>query len=375
VVVNEKYVVLHVSETAGRYLHQPKGPITRDLLTLVRPELQLELRTALFHAFEKGKPTVSRQVLVQFNGHRRRVVVSVRPQSEDPDLEERQALVLFIEDEALDPDEIPSENPAPLTKAERDQLVTQLQSEIQRLSEQLQITVEEYESSNEEMKAANEELQSINEEYRSATEELETSKEELQSVNEELQTVNSEMRNKLEEISRAHQELENLMGATEIATLFLDRDLRIQRFSAGIQDLFSMLPVDRGRYIGDLTHRLGYDQFVEDAEQALRKLIAIEREIQTPDGKWWMIRLRPYRTVEDHIEGVVTTFVDINQLKKTEQELVTAKDSLEDRVQERTRELDEANQKIRVGAGAGAGSAGAPSHHRSDQAGRQTRQL
>jgi PAS domain S-box-containing protein len=136
------------------------------------------------------------------------------------------------------------------------------------------------------------------------------------------------------------------MGATEIPTLFLDREMRIQRFSAGVQELFSMLQVDRGRRISDLTHKLGYNELVEDAERALRKLVPIEREIQTPQGRWFLIRLRPYRTADDRIEGVVITFIDINQLKATEQELTQAKASLEERVQDRTRELDDANQRI-----------------------------
>jgi two-component system CheB/CheR fusion protein len=350
VIVNERYAILHVSESAGRYLHQPKGPITGDLLTLVRPELQLELRTALFHAFEKSKATVSRPVNVQFNGHRRRVVVSVRPRPDEPGLDrmtEGQALVLFVEDELMDPEEVTAEADAPRTQVERDQMVAQLQAETRRLREQLQITIEEYDSSNEEMKAANEELQSINEEYRSATEELETSKEELQSVNEELQTVNNEMRNKLDEVSRAHKELENLMGATDIATLYLDRELRIQRYTAGVQELFNIISVDRGRRISDLTHKMGYNLFMEDAEQVLRSLIPMEREVQRSDGNWFLMRLRPYRTTEDRIEGVVISFIDINQLKETTQELVQAKDTLEERVLERTRELDQANQQIR----------------------------
>ncbi|HSL27725.1 MAG TPA: chemotaxis protein CheB [Anaerolineales bacterium] len=350
VIVDEKYTILHVSDHAGRYLHQPRGILTGDLLTLVRPELQMELRTALFQSFEKWKATVTRSVPVRFNGHKRRVVVSVRPRLDETTLNGsvvRQALVLFIEDEVEDPDESLKESLTPGSPSERDQLLAELQADNQRLREQLQITTEEYQSSNEEMKAANEELQSINEEYRSATEELETSKEELQSVNEELQTVNSEMKGKLDEISRAHQELENLMGATEIATLYLDRELRIQRYTAGVEELFSILYVDRGRHISDLTHTLGYSEFLEDAEQVLRRLVPLEREVQTAAGRWYLMRLRPYRTRDDRIEGVVISFIDINQLKETERELVLAKESLEERVQERTRELDEASQKLR----------------------------
>lgn len=349
VVVNERYAIMHISESAGRYLHHPKGMITGDLLNLVRPELQLELRAALFHAFDKGKSTVTRPVAIQFNGHRRRVVVSIRPRLEEEGwnrVPERQALVFFLEDEVDDPDATADEMAIPRNGTEESEFMEQLQAENLRLREQLQTTVEEFESSNEEMKAANEELQSINEEYRSATEELETSKEELQSVNEELQTVNSEMRNKVEEVSRAQRELENMMGATEIATLYLDRDLRIQRFTAGVKELFNILGVDGGRRISDLTHKLGYDEFVEDAEQVLRRLKLVEREVHTPEGDWLLIRLRPYHTKEGRIEGVVATFIDINKLKEVEAELLDAKVFLETRVAERTQELDEANQEL-----------------------------
>ncbi|HEX2991499.1 MAG TPA: PAS domain-containing protein, partial [Anaerolineales bacterium] len=193
----------------------------------------------------------------------------------------------------------------------------------------------------------NEELQSINEEYLSATEELETSKEELQSLNEELQTVNNDLKNKLEEISAAHQELENLLGATEIGTLFLDRGLRIQRFTSGVSEVINILPSDRGRPIGHLTHRLKYDSFMEDAELVLRQLIPIEREVRMEQDGWYLLRFRPFRTAQDLIEGVVITFINITALKESEVQLLQSKETLEERVQERTRELDEANQRVR----------------------------
>ena len=346
-VVNERYQILHVSETAGRYLQQPKGPITGDVLKLVRPELQLELRTVLFRAFEKGRATVSRPVTVQFNGHPHRVVLSVRSRidAEANNNTEKLALVVFLEDEINEPIET-IETHLPQVQAERDVRVAQLEGEVQRLREQLQVTIEENNSSNEEMKAANEELQSINEEYRSATEELETSKEELQSVNEELQAVNSEMRNKLDETSRAHRELENLMGASEIPTLFLDRELRIQRYTAAVKELFSILPTDRGRRISDLTHKLRYGQFAEDAEQVLRTLAPLEREVHLENDIAFAIRLRPYRTVEDRIEGVVVSFIDITKLKAVEQELIHVQQEREASARERDRELSEANQKL-----------------------------
>jgi two-component system, chemotaxis family, CheB/CheR fusion protein len=351
ILINETSLVVHLSETAGRYLLQPKGPITGELLKLVRPELQLELRTAIFRAFEKNRATLSRPVFVQFNGHPRRVILAVRPRLETTARsreQERQALVVFLEDELDELVEGKEAKTHPLRdEAERDEMVVRLDAEVQRLREQLQITIEEYDSSNEEMKAANEELQSINEEYRSATEELETSKEELQSLNEELQTVNIDMRSKLQELARAHEELETVLGATEIGILFLDRELRIQRFTAGMSNLFNIMPGDRGRPIRHLTHKMRYDGLTDEAEQVLRKLVPAEHEVQTENDDWFLMRLRPYRTTEDKIQGVVISFVDVNKLKKAEQEILYAKETLEERVLERTRELDEANQRIR----------------------------
>jgi two-component system, chemotaxis family, CheB/CheR fusion protein len=344
VLINEKYAILHVSETAGRYLIQPSGPITTDLLKLVRSELQLELRTALFRVFEKDQAILTPPIPVQFNGHPHRVILSVKPQSGATGRkQEKQALVFFLEDEQDEPT-FPAAQEQ--DESSKNALVRQLENEVRRLREQLQASIEEYESSSEELKASNEELQSINEEYRSATEELETSKEELQSVNEELQTVNNELKNKLEEISRSHNDLENLMSATEIATLFLDRELQIRHYTPGMRELFNIMPGDRGRPIKHLTHTLKYNQFFEDAENVLRTLVPIEREVQGEAGGWFLLRMRPYRTVEDRIDGVIFTFVEITRLKQAEEQLVELNATLEQRVLERTQQLDEANQKI-----------------------------
>jgi two-component system CheB/CheR fusion protein len=256
---------------------------------------------------------------------------------------EKQALVFFLEDAQGEPILEPAQN---LDDTRTKELVANLQNQLRRLRDQLQSSVEEYESSSEELKASNEELQSINEEYRSATEELETSKEELQSVNEELQTVNSELKNKLEEISRSHSDLQNLMSATEIGMLFLDRELRIRHYTPSMQELFNIMPGDRGRPIKHLTHRLEYEQFFEDAEEVLRRLTPVEREVRGAQGEWFLLRLRPYRTLEDRIDGLIFTFVDISRLKQAEASLVELNATLEQRVEERTRALDEANQKL-----------------------------
>lgn len=366
VLVDEQNQVLHVSETAGRYLLHPRGVLTSDLLKLVRTELQYELRTALFQAFEHNQSVLSHPVFVRFNGAPHRVVLGVRPyraeseaadQAEEDTPGERLALVFFLEDESEriygeaalgEGDGQPQTVAVPSTESQRDAMLERLEAELQWMRERLQATTEEYESSNEELKAANEELQSINEEYRSTTEELETSKEELQSVNEELQTVNNELKNKLEEISRAHSDLENLMVSTDIATLFLDRELRIQRYTPATAELFNIMAGDRGRPIAHLTNKLLYGTLVEDAEKVLRTLVPAEREVRDVEGRWMLVRVRPYRSVDNRIDGIVLTFVDISELKETEEalrqretQLSSLAQSLEERVEKRTEQVRE----------------------------------
>ncbi len=347
VLVGADYTVLHVSETAGRFLTQPKGGITADVLKLVRPELQMELRSALFQAFEKGRAVLTQPVPIRFDGQPHNVAIFVRPRAlrVTATLTEREALVAFLEDEFERAEGEKATGVMPSGERE-DAMVLQLEAEVTRLREQLQATIEEYDSSNEEMKAGNEELQSINEEYRSATEELETSKEELQSVNEELQAVNCELKGKLDEISRAHSDLENLMAASQVATLFLDSDLRIVRSTPTMGEIFTIMASDRGRSITHLAHNLAYDQLASDAERVLRDLIMVEREVSSADGRWFLIRQRPYRTIDNKIDGVVITFMDISRLKRAEQAAVELSETLEHRVGDRTRDLADANQKI-----------------------------
>jgi two-component system CheB/CheR fusion protein len=170
------------------------------------------------------------------------------------------------------------------------------------------------------MKASNEELQAMNEELRSATEELETSREELQSINEELTTVNSEMRSKMDELGHTNSDLQNLMASTSIATVFLDRSLAITRYTPSAVGLFHLIPGDLGRPLAHLKHRIDYSELLPDAERVLRTLVPVEREVRDEE-RWYLARLQPYRTVEDHIAGVVVTLVDITERKQADEAL------------------------------------------------------
>ncbi|MDB5801066.1 MAG: domain S-box protein [Rhodocyclales bacterium] len=200
-------------------------------------------------------------------------------------------------------------------------MVQQLETELHRVKEQLQLTIEHAETSTEELKASNEELQAINEELRSATEELETSREELQSINEELITVNHELKIKVDETSKINDDLQNLIASTDIGTVFIDSDMRIKRYTPRATDIFSIIPSDIGRSLLDITHRLDYESLAADAAAAFRSLQVIEREVRSSDDKWYIARLLPYRTTEDHIDGAVLTFIDISGRRHAEEAL------------------------------------------------------
>ncbi|HSM09217.1 MAG TPA: CheR family methyltransferase [Gemmatimonadota bacterium] len=316
IVVTADHTILHLSESAGRFLERPGGRPSSDILREIRSELRLDLQMALSEAFDAGRSTSTRPIKVRFNGDASWVHIIVQPGHGDTDTDDR-ALVLFAEVEATDIGHGgDAEGP---TETERGLLVHRLEEETRRLRDRLHATIEQHESSKEEMKAANEELQSMNEEYKSTAEELETSKEELQSVNEELTTVNLELEDKVEELAQANSDLQNLMAATEVGTLFLDRDLRIQRYTPHITELFNVIVDDVGRSITHLTHDLEYEHLVEDAELVLDNLVPLEREVRGRRGAWFLMRMRPYRTMRDQIDGVVVTFVDITRRLEEEQ--------------------------------------------------------
>ncbi len=309
--VDDHHAVVNLSETAGRFLLLPSGPMTSDAAEIVRPELRLELRGALHRAFEQNLASVSLPIPVQFNGTANAVVLLVRPISKDDAT--RTALVMFLEGGPIE-----AAPPDVAQRGEPSAVVGQLREELSTARRLQRTTRDQYDGATEELRAANEELQSINEEYRSTAEELETSKEELQSINEELQTLNHELKLKLDMVSRAHNDLQNLISATDVGTMFLDTSLRIQRFTPRVADLFNIVAGDEGRPVTDFTHRLDYQDMVADARRVLADLVPIERNVRTNAGRWFLARLRPYRTFEDKIDGVVITFVDVTERTEAE---------------------------------------------------------
>ena len=313
--IDASHRIIHLSENVGRYVRPSGGPLSSDAVDLVRPELRFELRSALNRVFEQRLSTCTLSILVRFDGVAHRVHLLVKPAKDSGSDQTPNAVVMFIEGEAVDESLVAPDRPA------SDETVRRLTQELELTQARLRTVREESDAANEELRAANEELQSINEEYRSTSEELETSKEELQSINEELQTVNSELKLKLEGISRAHSDLQNLVAATDFGTLFLDADLRIKRFTDRVTELFSITLKDEGRPITDFAHRLEYDDLGKDARAVIANLTPIRREVRSRNGVWYDIRLRPYRTADDRIDGVVITFVDVSERQQVEQTL------------------------------------------------------
>jgi len=315
VLVSRESDIVHLSDRAGRFLQYAGGEPSHNIIAAVRPELRLELRTAIFQALQANHSVEARRVQLERDGRRFFVNMIARPVH---DVEANADFVLILFDEVEDS---MAEADAAASKPLRDPVVSQLESELQRTKEQLQATIEQSETSTEELKASNEELQAINEELRSATEELETSKEELQSINEELTTVNAELKSKVEETSKINDDLQNLITANDIGTIFVDRNIRIKRYTPRATDVFSIIPSDIGRSLLDITHRLEYDKLSDDAAEAFDSLRLIEREVRSSDGRWYLARLLPYRTTEDRIDGAVLSFIDITSRRAAEERL------------------------------------------------------
>jgi two-component system CheB/CheR fusion protein len=317
VVVNEEHDIVHLSERAGRYLQYAGGEPSHNLLKAIRPELRIEVRTALYQAAQQRTNVEARGLKVRIDDRTETVDVIVRPVIREADPARGFFLVLFQES-SPDAAARPAEPEAsPLMSGDT---VRRLEEELVRVKAQLRVTIERHETQAEELKASNEELQAMNEELRSSAEELETSKEELQSLNEELRTVNQELKIKVEEQAQANDDIQNLINSTEIGTIFVDRGSRIKLFTPRARDIFTLIPADRGRPLSDISSSLVDVDLHADIEHVLDRLERVERVVRTRDDRWQLVRMLPYRTADDRIDGVVLTFLDITARTHAEEE-------------------------------------------------------
>jgi PAS domain S-box-containing protein len=316
-VINGEHEIVHMTEKAGQFLQLGGGELTTNLLRLIRPELRIELRAALFRAAQTGQPAESYRIPFPSEGEEKAVNIRVTPMN---DLAPGFLLVVLELKGALAAGET-----AEPTGGERlgtgggHAVSDDLDNELQQLKTHLRDTVEQHVADEEELKASNEELQAMNEELRSASEELETSREELQSLNEELSTVNQELKSRLEELGSVNGDLRNLMSSTQIATVFLDRELRIMRFTPSAVPIFNLIETDLGRPLTHLKHELEYPELERDARAVLERLVPMEREVSASGDRTFLARLLPYRTLEDRIAGVVLNFVNITDRRRAEQ--------------------------------------------------------
>lgn len=335
VLTNNNGDILYISGKTGKYLEPAVGKANLNLFAMARDGLGSLLYDAFFRAVREKSPAVVKGVQVGTNGGRQLVDVNVQP-IEEPVALRGMMLVVFT-----DHPELPNKDAADRGKpAGLDPKLSALSLELQQSREELQTTREEMQSSQEELKSANEELQSTNEELQSTNEELTTSKEEMQSMNEELQTVNQELQAKVDELTLVSDDMKNLLNSTEIATLFLDDGFNVRRFTSAVANIIKLIPGDAGRQITDLACELDYPQLVENAREVLRSLVSHEQQVAAKNDRWFTVRIMPYRTLDNRIDGVVVTFIDITQAKNQELMLSEALAALDCDVESRDKDIN-----------------------------------
>ncbi|QPJ66467.1 MAG: PAS domain-containing protein [Candidatus Nitrohelix vancouverensis] len=316
VVVDSRGEIFHIHGKTGQFLEHTSGVPSLNVLTMVRDELKVDLASSLRQASHAQKSVIVKGTTTSINGKDVFVNLTVHSIS---DLESLQALYL-VTFEIAEPSRITGKTGAGKSQSQKEyaSIVEKLKKELQYTRESLQRTIEELEATNEELKSTNEELQSTNEELQSSNEEIETSKEEMQSLNEELQTTNSELQSKIDEYSQANDDMNNLLNSTNIATIFLDSDLRIKRFTTEAKKVIHLIASDIGRPVSDIVSKLKYDRISEDFREVLDTLVYKEVEVQTSESLWYQIRIFPYRTSENKIDGLVVTFSEITKLKEAD---------------------------------------------------------
>lgn len=315
VLVNEQGNILHISGRTGRYLEPAAGKANWNIFAMAREGLRFELTNAFQKALRQQGPVTLRCSNIASHEPVEQVDITVEKLTESEPL--RGMVIIVFHDIAV-PAEAQKQKGR---KASGPHRLSELESELQKARAEVQRTRDEMQTSQEELRSTNEEMQSTNEEMQSANEELTTSKEEMQSLNEELQTVNAELQGKVDELSRSNNDMKNLLNSTDIATLFLDNDLKIRRFTTQATKVIKLIPSDAGRPITDLASDLIYPELSDDANEVLRKLGFSEKPITTRDGRWYSVRIMPYRTLDDRIDGVVITFWDISVAKALEGKL------------------------------------------------------
>jgi two-component system CheB/CheR fusion protein len=335
VLANDKGDIFYISGRTGKYLEPAAGKANWNLFAMAREGLRYELAGAFQKALRQKESVTLHGLKVGTNGGDQFVDVTIR-RLEEPGPLQGLLMIVFTDVAAPVAAKAASRPPKPYARSTQ---VAKLEQELRQVHAEARATHEEMQTAQEELRSANEELQSTNEELQSTNEELNTSKEEMQSLNEELQTVNAELQAKLDELSRTSNDMKNLLNSTDIATLFLDNDLNVRRFTPQATKIIKLIPADVGRPITDLASELCYPELTEDAREVLQTLASAEKQIGARGGRWFTVRIMPYRTLDDRIDGVVITFSDITAAKTIEAKLRENQSVLEKHVAEQSTEL------------------------------------
>ncbi len=324
VLVNDHGDILYISGKTEEYLELPAGKANWNIYYMARPGLKQTIPTALSKALQSNQKIVSPYIKIGSGSQAQYVNVVTQKITTNGSINELILMVFDKQKKISELKEVPEKN----IDQQSNKRIVELEEELKRSYEELQNTREEMQTSQEELKSTNEELQSTNEELQSTNEELTTSKEEMQSLNEELQTVNAELQSKVNDFKRSSDDMKNLLNSTEIATLFLDKNLNIRRFTDQATRIIKLRNSDMGRPFTDLVSELQYPEIRQDATKVLQSLIPVVRAISTTDKNWYDVRIMPYRTLDDRIDGLVITFSDITESKKLEHALMAANEKL-----------------------------------------------
>ncbi|UTB32571.1 MAG: PAS domain-containing protein [Methanobacterium sp. ERen5] len=325
-IINNLGEILYIHGRLGKYLEPSPGKARMNILEMAKNSIKLGLSSAIGNAVSNNKETVFESLKIDDESGKDYVKLTVRPINE-PDTVQDLFIVSFepAMPEDKNEDKITLD---PLSKSSEH--IKALENKLKLTTERLNSTIEEMTTSNEELKSANEELQSMNEESQSTNEELETSKEELQSINEELTTVNNELQMKIDELSTVNDDMTNLFNSTEIATIFVDNDINIRRFTEESTKLIKLIESDVGRPLSDITSQINYPELIEDISQVIKKVAFKEKEVNTARGEWYKVRIMPYKTSKNVIDGATITFVDISNIKNIQEKMQSALNYAED---------------------------------------------
>ena len=318
VLVNESGDIIYIHGHTGKYLEPAVGKANLNIFAMLREGLRNEFHHAFRRAVAKKETVILRNIKINTNDSTQTVNIDIK-WIDKPEILYGSIMITFTDVKEVADFYLP---PKTGKKALHSIRQKELETELQRMREVMQNTLEEVQTSQEELRSTNEELQSTNEELQSTNEELTTSKEEMQSLNEELQTVNAELQAKVDDYSRVNNDMKNLLNSTEIATLFLDKELNIRSFTHQATKIFKLIKSDIGRPFTDQVSDLIYPGLADDALEVLRTLVFIQKEIPARDERWFLVRIMPYRTFDDRIEGLVITFINISDHKKIEEKLL-----------------------------------------------------